>query len=73
MRTWSSRVRSCVTRSTGALERLESGLELLDRGQVEMVRRFVEHEAVRAVAMSSASTARVRSPGDSESVRPVDL
>ena len=32
----------------GAVERRERLFELLDRGQVEMVRRFVEHEAVHA-------------------------
>ena len=32
----------------GAVERPERLLELLDRGQVEVVRRFVEHEAVDA-------------------------
>ena len=40
--------RSCVTRSDGSVEGVERALELLDRGDVEMVRRLVEHEAVHA-------------------------
>ena len=45
--TASSSARSCVTRSSVPVN-VERLLELLDRGQVEVVRRLVEHEAVHA-------------------------
>ena len=48
------------------VERAERRLELLDRRQVEVVGRLVEHEPVRRpTAISSARLARVRSPGES--------
>ena len=49
-----------------ALVGLERRLELLDRLEVEVVRRLVEHEAVDAPAPRAArAPARVRSPGES--------
>ncbi len=67
--------RSWLTSST-VPGNVSSGLfELLDGRQVEVVRRLVEHEAVatRRPPSTSASTRRVRSPGDSELDRPIDV
>ena len=49
-------------RAVVAVERL---LELLDGGQVEVVRRLVEHEAVHALGREAGEHGPVRSPGDS--------
>ena len=68
----SSRARSWVTSSNVPAVALERRFELLDRGQVEMVRRLVEHEAVDALGAEQrerrpcalAGRERVGGPGD---------
>ena len=68
----SSSARSCVTSSNVPGVVLERRLELLDRGQVEVVRRLVEHEAVDALRAEQrerrprplAGRERVGGPGD---------
>ncbi len=51
VRTAASIARSCVTSRTVPRERVQGRLELLDRGQVEVVGRLVQHEQVHAAPL----------------------
>ena len=49
---------------------VECCLELFDGREIEVISWLVQHEAIVPLAMRTASSARVRSPGESVANRP---